>query len=123
MTIGDWSLNLAGRGSSESFAWDHSYGPLDWPRTGKKLLEVRSETPHYWRAAVLDTFDGFRWRSSEAVGYQFLELPSQLAASGATQQRLNPKWIDWMSFSIDSLRSPDVISAGTVGAVRGIEVR
>jgi protein-glutamine gamma-glutamyltransferase len=118
----DWTLNLAGRGSSESFDWDHKYGPLDWPRTGKKLLEVRSETPHYWRAAVLDTFDGFRWRSSEVAGRQFLELPGQLAAPGATQQRLNPKWIDWIGFSIDSLRSPAVISAGTVGAVKGIGV-
>ena len=45
----------------ESFDWNHTYGPLDWTRTGEPLLDVESDAPHYWRTAVLDRFDGYRW--------------------------------------------------------------
>ena len=66
----------------ESFTWDQSYGPLDWPRSGKALLEVKSDAPHYWRTAVLNEFDGFRWlQSVESTGGGF-ELPRQAARSG-----------------------------------------
>ena len=47
----DWAWSRIEGG--ESFSWDQSYGPLDWPRSGKALLEVKSAAPHYWRTAVL----------------------------------------------------------------------
>ena len=56
-------------GKEVRFNWDHTYGPLDWPRDGTTLLEVRSPRPLYWKAEVLDTFDGLRWvrsRSNDA---------------------------------------------------------
>ena len=44
-----------------TFDWSHEYGPLDWPREGTTLLNVKSDRPHYWKAETLDAFDGFRW--------------------------------------------------------------
>ena len=44
-----------------TFDWTHSYGPLDWPRDGTTLLNIRSDRPHYWKVETLDGFDGFRW--------------------------------------------------------------
>ena len=44
-----------------TFDWTHRYGPLDWPRDGTTLLNVKADRPHYWKAETLDTFDGVRW--------------------------------------------------------------
>src|SRR5688500_13498976 len=64
-----WALSNAAS-KSTSFSWDHSYGPLDWPRDGRELLRVRAKRPAYWKATNLDDFDGARWvrdRSSTNV--------------------------------------------------------
>ena len=50
-----------GGGRSITFDWSHQYGPLDWPRDGTTLLNVRSDRPHYWKTEVLEAFNGFRW--------------------------------------------------------------
>jgi transglutaminase-like putative cysteine protease len=118
----DWSIELGGGGGSETFSWNHTYGPFDWPRTGKRLLEVRSDSPHYWRVAVLDSFDGVGWRSSQDSKLQFLELPSQLAGRGAVWKGLDPSWIHWNHFIVDSLSSPLAVSAGPVQSVKGIDL-
>ena len=47
-----------------TFDWDHTYGPLDWPRTGELVAKVDSNSPHYWKVTTLDEFDGFRWTNS-----------------------------------------------------------
>ena len=49
------------------FDWSHSYGPIDWPRDGTTLMNVRSEERNYWKVETLDVFDGLRWVPS-AVG-------------------------------------------------------
>ena len=36
--------------SRPTFTWDHSYGPLDWPRDGRELLRVKAKRPAYWKA-------------------------------------------------------------------------
>src|SRR5215218_1935355 len=55
-----WALSNASSKSTE-FSWDHTYGPLDWPRDGRELLRVKARHPAYWKATNLDTFDGQRW--------------------------------------------------------------
>jgi protein-glutamine gamma-glutamyltransferase len=55
-----WALSNASS-KSTSFTWDHSYGPLDWPRDGRELLRVKAKRPAYWKATNLDDFDGARW--------------------------------------------------------------
>ena len=56
-----WALGAASARST-AFSWDHTYGPLDWPRDGRELLRVRAEKrPAYWKAANLDGFDSLHW--------------------------------------------------------------
>jgi transglutaminase-like putative cysteine protease len=46
------------------FDWSHSYGPIDWPRDGTTLMNVRSSDRNYWKVETLDRFDGVRWERS-----------------------------------------------------------
>ncbi len=87
------------------FDWNHRYGPIDWPRSGRTLLAVRSDEPHYWKAETLDEFDGLRWSHSNSGERRTVgaELPD----------RLNPAWEKRISFTVRDLRSDLLIGAGT----------
>jgi len=53
-----------------SFTWNHSYGPMTWPRDGRLVLRIRAASQSYWKTVNLDEFDGLRWvdsRSSRRV--------------------------------------------------------
>ena len=50
--------------AASRFDWSHSYGPIDWPRDGTTLMNVRSDKRHYWKLETQDFFDGTRWRRS-----------------------------------------------------------
>lgn len=47
-----------------TFAWNHTYGPMTWPRDGRLLLRVRAREPSYWKTTNLDSFDGRGWVNS-----------------------------------------------------------
>jgi protein-glutamine gamma-glutamyltransferase len=64
-----WALGAASARST-SFSWDHSYGPLDWPRDGRELLRVKARRPAYWKAANLDVFADDHWRQGDTSEYQ-----------------------------------------------------
>ena len=68
-----------------TFDWTHSYGPLDWPREGTTLLNIKSDRPHYWKVEVLDGFDGFRWLRTEASSpsHELPGLPARGLRGGA----------------------------------------
>jgi hypothetical protein len=115
-----------GADTGVAFSWDHSYGPLDWPRQGTTLLTVRSEQPHYWKAETLNSFDGFRW--FRATGDEQRDLSAELpfdrgdARSDATPWRygrLNPDWNDEIQFTVRSLSTELLIGAGLTYNVRG----
>ena len=55
-----WALSNASS-KSTSFSWDHSYGPLDWPRDGRELLRVKAQRPAYWKATNLEQLRRQRW--------------------------------------------------------------
>jgi protein-glutamine gamma-glutamyltransferase len=116
----DWAGSALAGG--ESFDWNHTYGPLDWTRTGQTLLEVSSGAPHYWRTAELDRFDGFRWLETTASGNAAAELPRSTTSSrsGSQTVRLNPRWIQNLSFTVRGLSSQLVVAAGTPLAVKGL---
>jgi protein-glutamine gamma-glutamyltransferase len=113
----EWTWT-AGR-DGETFAWDHSYGPIDWPRDGDVVLEVESDSPHYWRAAVLDRFDGFRWRAA-AAGEPQRDLPMQLEGFEDTSRPLRAAWTDRIGVDVGSLESRYLIGAGSVLDVSGV---
>jgi protein-glutamine gamma-glutamyltransferase len=96
-----------------TFDWNHSYGPLDWPQEGTTLLEARSVQPLYWKASVLDRFDGFTWQ--RAHGDDALSAPERLArrrGPGGELPELNRKWLTQASFEVEALQSGLAIGAG-----------
>jgi transglutaminase-like putative cysteine protease len=113
-----------GGGKSVAFDWTHRYGPLDWPRDGTTLLNVRAERPHYWKAQTLDSFDGFRWlRSDRNETYRRRgELPPQDPPGARWEYfEFNPRWAERISFTVRSLASALVIGAGTTFDVDGVD--
>lgn len=95
-----------------SFNWNHSYGPLDWPRDGTTMLRIEARRAAYWKAENLDRFDGLRWvaeQRSPGVNPRS-ELPVQA-------ELMHPGWIERLRVTVRSLRSREVIGAGTTLAV------
>jgi transglutaminase-like putative cysteine protease len=99
-------------GKDITFDWNHSYGPLDWPRDGTTLLNVDSDRPLYWKAETLDAFDGLRWLRSPANSdtQPLAELPSDP----------EPRWQRTFDVSVRSLRTDFVIAAGTPFEITGV---
>jgi transglutaminase-like putative cysteine protease len=113
---------LAAPSDPRSFIWDHSYGPLA-PRDGTPLLEVRSADRRYWRASVLDQFDGYVWRRSRTdVGQRDLELPTAVdrGSTVGAPKRLDPDWLVRTEFTLRELRSEFAIAPGALIAGEGI---
>jgi protein-glutamine gamma-glutamyltransferase len=56
----------------DSFDWTQRYGPLNWPRTGNVVLEVKASPGvwggEYWKAENLNSFDGVGWVSGDMGG-------------------------------------------------------
>jgi transglutaminase-like putative cysteine protease len=112
-----------GRDTPTSFNWDHSYGPLDWPRDGTTLFAAESDEPQYWKAAVLDRFDGTRWLRLEQNAGQALETPIQVegARADADGPALKSKWIEGIDFTVGPMESKFVLTAGALGTIQGID--
>ena len=98
-------------GKDVTFDWNHSYGPLDWPRDGTTLLNIEADRPHYWKAETLDRFDGRRWVRSDRADRTrpFDELPP----------RPNRAWDDRIRVTVRALRTDFVVGAGTPYLVTG----
>lgn len=115
----EWTIPQANSGLG--YEWDQDYGPIDWPRTDEVLFEVRSDQPRYWRAEVLDDFFGLAWRRSRTGGVPVSGEPpvggAFTAPLGSEQQR----WVHTAEFSVESLRSPLVVSPGSAIDVRGLD--
>src|SRR5919197_1501490 len=48
---------------SVRYGWDANYGGVHFPKNETTVLSIRAPSrPQYWRATVLDQFDGTRWR-------------------------------------------------------------
>jgi transglutaminase-like putative cysteine protease len=116
------SWDWFGRDREVEFEWDHRYGPLEWPREGTTLLEVQSAEPLYWKASVLDRFDGFSWQ--RAQGSDLLasaERSARRRSPGAAMHELHPEWRAQASFEVEALASPLAIGAGTTQVVQGLD--
>jgi transglutaminase-like putative cysteine protease len=115
---------LFGGGKAITFDWSHQYGPLNWPREGTTLLNVRSDRPHYWKAEVLDGFDGFRWVRTRMVATTDLsdEIP-QRPQRGLRWQNFeyNQAWQERIRFTVRSLSSDMLVTAGNTRSVEGVD--
>lgn len=111
----DW--NWFGAIGGSAFDFDHSYGPIDWPRDGTTLLRARAARPLYWKVEVLDRFDGVRWvRTGEGA-----TTPPAYELPGVP----NPDWVETAELSIRELRSDVAVVAGIplrVEGLRGVDI-
>ena len=117
--------NWFGGGTPITFSWNHEYGPLDWPRDGTTLLNIRSDRPHYWKAETLDTFDGLRWVRSRDIEIfdNNIELPDNFGfPRGPTWDlhEYNPRWDEEIEVTVRSLTSDLIVGAGTTWEVDGV---
>ena len=96
------------------FSWAQRYGPIDWPRDGNEVMRVKSEEPHYWKAANLDRFDG--------TGFADAGPPERGGDEPTTELREDwrnqPGWLEEVEVSVRRMRVPDVIAPGTVMSVK-----
>jgi hypothetical protein len=104
-----WALE-ASTSKTTAFSWDHTYGPLKWPRDGREMLRVRAKRPAYWKAENLDAFDGTYWRH--------VDLRRDPLDSGTPDNlRSIRTWTQAISVTVRNLRSPQVIAGGFASAV------
>jgi transglutaminase-like putative cysteine protease len=89
------------------FSWDQSYGPITWPRDGNEVMRVRSDEPHYWKAANLSEFDGTGWKETTPEAE---DLDSELREDW----RNKPGWVDRSEVSIRRMRTLDVPAPGSI---------
>jgi transglutaminase-like putative cysteine protease len=89
--------------TTQAFDWDHSYGPIDWPREGATVLNVRSDEAHYWKAETLNQFDGLRWLNAGPTTRRGFEFPERAEAG----------WNEEIGFTVRELTSDVLVSAGS----------
>jgi len=105
-----WALSNASS-KSTSFTWDHSYGPLDWPRDGRELLRVKARRPAYWKATNLDSFDGSRWvRDRSSTNLDGCDVSAYLASG-------SERGLQWIRMSVRNLRTQTFVTAGVACAI------
>jgi protein-glutamine gamma-glutamyltransferase len=91
-------------GKTETFRWNHSYGPLNWSRDGLELARVRSRGDLYMKTASLERFDGREWTQSR----------DSLASDDDTEITAGrPNWIQRIHVSIRGLKSEQFLGSGT----------
>ncbi len=92
----------------ESFNWTQSYGPLDWPRTGTDVLEVKASPSvfpgEYWKAEDLNAFDGRGWINGD------LGLGDD---STTVTHRTTQEFTQNLTVTIRSMNTTQVIAAGS----------
>jgi transglutaminase-like putative cysteine protease len=119
--------NWFGGGTPITFSWNHEYGPLDWPREGTTLLNIRSDRPHYWKAETLDGFDGLRWVRTERASTldPLAELPVQFGVSEGRWNfhEYNENWDEEIEVTVRSLTSELIVGAGVTHDVEGAQAR
>lgn len=114
--------NWFGAERAVSFQWNHDYGPLDWQRDGTTMLTVQTDTPLYWKASVLDRFDGYRWERAESTDVLAgPEYAARTAIPGAGLLDGHPGWVTDSTFEIRALASSVVIGAGTALSIDGVD--
>jgi hypothetical protein len=102
-----------GASASVSFNWDHTYGPLEWPRDGATMFTVQADRPLYWKASVLDRFDGVVWqRAEENDPSAAAERNAREDTPGGVLNQLHPGWVQNAQIQIEGLQTNLVIGAG-----------
>ena len=84
------------------YRWNHSYGPLDWPRDGREVLRVRARQRAYWKAVNLVAFDGIRWVQDTGQARDHNE-----------DTVFDPAWRQTIRVTLRALRTSQYVAAGS----------
>jgi transglutaminase-like putative cysteine protease len=95
-------------GKTTTFSWNHSYGPLNWPRDGSEIARVRARGELYLKTANLEDFDGREWRQEKGV------LP---AGEDTEFSPRHPNWTQTIHVTVKGLKSRQFLVAGTTTLV------
>jgi transglutaminase-like putative cysteine protease len=91
----------------EAFDWAQGYGPINWPRTGETVLEVKASRPDYWKAENLDLF-GTR-------GWLLGDLPGTSDPSATISPAALARWTQTIQVTVRAMSTSQVIAAGSAG--------
>jgi hypothetical protein len=92
---------------SEAFDWSQGYGPIDWPRTGRTVLEVQAAHAEYWKAENLDLFSGRGWVLGSVPGTQ--------DASATISSAARARWTQTIQVTVRAMTISQVVAAGQAG--------
>jgi transglutaminase-like putative cysteine protease len=87
----------------DSFDWSQSYGPLNWPRAGRQVLEVKAQRADYWKTENLDLFNGRGWTQG-STDYGVQPPPPDPAQVTKYEQTIQ--------VTLGAMRTSQVIGAG-----------
>jgi transglutaminase-like putative cysteine protease len=87
----------------ESFDWSQHYGSLNWPRTGREILDVKASRADYWKAENLDHFDGTAWVEGSADTAGALPTPASSSVS---------RWSQTLKVTLRGMQTSDIVAAG-----------
>jgi transglutaminase-like putative cysteine protease len=101
---------------SVGYVWDQSYAPLIWPKKVTTVFQVATDSQHYWKAEVLNDFNGVRWQADptqvrDYAGKTVVPVPSDQLPKGATGPH-KPQDIQQFTIKIDGLADPHLLSTG-----------
>ena len=110
----DYKSFAEGFGPDEplAFDWDHSYGPLTWPREGAEVLRVATTRPAYWKMRNLDDFDGEQWLDR---GDRLGGSDPELALPDGWQAQAG--WRETARVTLRRMQTREVLGTGTTLAV------
>ncbi|HEX6460946.1 MAG TPA: transglutaminaseTgpA domain-containing protein [Thermoleophilaceae bacterium] len=91
------------------YRWNHSYGPINWPRRGTTLLYVQANRPYYWKAETLNDFNGVDWIRTS--------VNTSVSAASELPPSPNHRWFQQVKVTVAGLRGNQVIGAGTPQSV------
>lgn len=86
------------------FDWSQRYGPLNWPQTGREVLDVQAQHGDYWKAEDLDTFNGRAWVAGSTSPLDPL--------AGVSRSSLT-RWRQTIHVTLRGMTTSTVIAAGT----------
>jgi hypothetical protein len=95
--------NGIGLEAQENFDWSQRYGPLNWPRDGRMVLEVAAPRPDYWKAVNLEMFDGRQWVQAQTG----LDPGAEGVRASARSS-----WTESVSVTVAAMTTSNVIGPG-----------
>jgi hypothetical protein len=92
----------------DAFDWAQGYGPIDWPRNGQTVLEIKAARPEYWKAENLDLFGPRGWLLGD--------VPGTSDPSATISPTALARWTQKIQVTLRAMATSQVIAAGTAGS-------